>query len=218
MLAKPKLWLAVLVGLIIVAVFILHSRHKEVGEKSRSNPSSNALFPASLATTEAEANTDVERVSTLAQKYRGLTSESLKVRSNVVREEKAETFTTMYVKDTQKGEKATYVFEDNVPIKVRFTASDGSGYYFLFSPDGKIDQYLEYETNNFVGLMIDYYSDGKPAWVRHLKHGDYFGLTEHYSERGALIESTNYATPTPVVLHFHPPTATNSLQQQEPVK
>jgi hypothetical protein len=194
-------------------------------DKSPSAANSNAVVQQSasqgmtqpLATTVSEeADPEVTRVLSLAQQYRGLTMESLKARPKVVvREEIADTFTTLHIDDPLKGEKATYVFEAKVPIKVRVKNSNESGYYFLLSPDGIADQYLEYGTDDLVSVAVEFYPSGKPSWVRHLTNGMYFGVTEHYNEQGALIDSTNYTTPTPVVLNFWPHGLTN-LGQKSP--
>ena len=221
---KRVVWtsLCLMLGMIIALIFGLKHRSTDKALPA-ANSDASAQQSVSRGSTQSLAGAvsqmtdpEVTRVLSLAGHYRGLTMESLKLRPGViVREEIAETFTTLHIDDAQKGEKATYVFEDKVPIKVRVKNANGTGYYFLLSPDGTIDQYLEYETNDFASLAIDFYPDGKPAWVRHLTHGDYFGVTEHYNEPGALIESTNYTTPTPVVLHFHSPASTGIQQKSQ---
>jgi len=201
--------------ILAIIIALMFNSKRRWTDKSPSAASSNSAIqqPDSLRATQAVANATsealdpgVKQALSFAQRYRRLTIESLRTERGFIREQKEGRFTTLETEDAQNGTKTTIEFQDEAPIRVRARTSNGSGYYALLSPDGTLNQYLQYGTDGLVSLAVEfYYPSGKPNWVRHLTNGMYFGVTEHYDEQGSLLESTNYTTPTPVVLHFHPP-------------
>jgi hypothetical protein len=218
------IWMSVCLVLAIIITLMFSFKHQSM-DKNPSAASSNTAIQESdsLSATQAAANAasealdpGVKHALSFAQQCRHVSIESLRAAHGFIREQKEGRFATLETEDAESGAKTTVEFEDEAPIKVRVKTSNGPEYYALISTDGIVNQYLEYGSDGLVSLAIEfYYPSGKPSWVRHLTNGMYFGVTEHYNEQGALIDSTNYTTPTPVVLHFWPHGVTN-LEQKSP--